>query len=77
MERDSENVFLKDTSGSTWMKGPRTNKSHLFKGQVISNMLLQKQMGKHSTKAGFQDESLTSSYAPRTILSPGKAWKTY
>lgn len=44
------NMVLKGTSGLTRMKVPRTNKLHLFKGQVISNMLFQKQTGKKSTK---------------------------
>ena len=43
-------MVLKGTSGLTWMKVPQTNKLHLFKGQVISNMLFQKQTGKQSTK---------------------------
>lgn len=50
-------MVLKDTSGLTWMKGPQTNKLHLFKGQVISNMLLQKQTGRHSTKKLFSSIS--------------------
>lgn len=47
---NKRNMVLKGTSGLTWMKVLQTNMLHLFKGQVISNMLLQTQTAKQSTK---------------------------
>lgn len=47
------NMALKGTSGLTWMKVPWTNKFHLFKGQVISNMLFDSRQGNHLPKSWF------------------------
>lgn len=47
---DKRNMAWKGTSGLTWMKVLHTNKLHLFKGQVRSNMLLQTQTGKQPTQ---------------------------
>lgn len=61
---DKRNMVWKGTSGLTWMKVLHTNKLHLFKGQVRSNMLLQTQTGKQPT----QDlVSKTSPWLPATL----------